>query len=60
MAFTFMRVSHAAVLVVSGSNVPLIPALFTRTSSLPKLATVVFTAACQSVSLVTSSLTNRA
>src|SRR2546422_8472783 len=39
LAFTFMRVSHAAVLVVSGSNVPLIPALLTRTSSLPKLAT---------------------
>src|SRR2546422_864110 len=59
-AFTFMRVSQAAVLVVSGSNVPLIPALFTRSSSFPKAVTVALTAACQSASLVTSSFTNRA
>src|SRR5437762_708831 len=60
LAFTFMRVSQATVLMVSGSNVPLIPALFTRTSSFPNPPTVVLTASRQSASLVTSSFTNRA
>src|SRR5436309_5150508 len=55
-----MWVSQASVLSVSGSKVPLIPALFTRTSSLPKLATVVATVSRQSASRVTSSLTKRA
>src|SRR2546422_10057899 len=41
LAFTSMRVSQAAELSVSGSNVPLMPALLTRTWSLPKLTTVV-------------------
>src|SRR5712664_1582796 len=59
-AFTPRSVSQADVLSVSGSNVPLIPALFTRTSSLPKLATAVLTASCHSASRVTSSLTKRA
>ena len=59
-AFTFMRVSQADVLNVSGSNVPLIPALFTRRSSLPNAVTVALTAFSQSASLVTSSFTNRA
>src|SRR5262249_42726672 len=60
LAFTFKRVSQADVLSVSGSNVPLMPALFTRMSSLPNTDTVVLTAASQSGSLVTSSFTNRA
>src|SRR3989440_3185187 len=60
LAFTFMRMSQAPVLMVSGSNVPLIPALFTRTSSFPNPPTVVLTASRQSASLVTSSFTNRA
>ena len=55
-----MRVSQAAVLWVSGSNVPLMPALFTRTSSLPKPATAAATASRQAASLVTSSFTKRA
>ncbi len=59
-AFTFMSVSQAEVLSVSGSNVPLMPALFTRRSSLPNAVTVVLTAASQSASLVTSSFTNLA
>ena len=59
-AFTFKRVSHADVLSVSGSNVPLIPALFTRRSSFPNAVTVALIAASQSVSLVTSSFTKRA
>ena len=59
-AFTLMRASQAAVLVMSGSDVPLIPALFTRRSSLPNAVTVAATAPCQSASLVTSSFTKRA
>ncbi len=59
-AFTFSRVSQADVLSVSGSNVPLIPALFTSRSSLPNALTVALMAASQSASLVTSSFTNRA
>src|SRR5262245_33395565 len=60
LAFTPMSASHAAVLVMSGSKVPLIPALLTSRSSFPNAATVAATAACQSDSLVTSSFTNRA
>src|SRR5215470_6538508 len=60
LAFTFRSVSQADVLSVSGSNVPLMPALLTRMSSLPNADTVVLTAASQSGSLVTSSFTNRA
>ena len=44
---------------MSGSNVPLIPALLTRTSSLPKVETAVATACCQAASLVTSRRTKR-
>ena len=36
LAFTLRSASQADVLSVSGSNVPLIPALFTRRSSLPE------------------------
>src|SRR5262245_10808022 len=60
LAFTFRSLSQADGLSVSGSNVPLIPALLTRMSSLPNADTVVLTAASQSGSLVTSSFTNRA
>src|SRR5215813_6140211 len=60
LAFTFRSVSQADVLSVSGSKVPLMPALLTRMSSLPNADTVVLTAASQSGSFVTSSFTNRA
>src|SRR5262249_54170839 len=60
LAFTPMSASNAAVLVMSGSKVPLIPALLTSRSSFPNAETVAATAACQSDSLVTSSFTNRA
>src|SRR5216117_2872495 len=60
LAFTSMRVSQAAELSVSGSNVPLMPALLTRTWSLPKLTTVVAMASRQSASRVTSSFTKHA
>ena len=60
LALTFMRASQAAVLSMSGSNVPLMPALLTSTSTVPKAETVVLIASCQSASRVTSSLTNRA
>src|SRR3989442_3558116 len=60
LAFTSMRVSQAAELSVSGSNVPLMPALLTRTWSLPKLTTVVAMAARQSASRVTSRFTKHA
>src|SRR2546427_9994414 len=60
LAFTLISASQAAVLVMSGSNVPLIPALLTRRSSLPNPVTAAVTAFCQSASLVTSSLTKRA
>src|SRR5713101_1078093 len=46
--------------MMSGSMPPLIPALFTSASSLPKAATVAATASLQSASLVTSSRTKRA
>jgi hypothetical protein len=35
LALTFMMLSHDGVLVVSGSDEPLMPALFTRMSSRP-------------------------
>src|SRR5262245_9041349 len=60
LAFTPISASQAAVLVMSGSNVPLIPALLTSRSSFPNAVTAVFTAFCHSDSLVTSSFTNRA
>jgi hypothetical protein len=60
LAFTFIRVSQADVLKVSGSKVPLIPALFTSRSSLPKALTADLIAFSQSVSFVTSSFTKRA
>ena len=59
LALTSMRRSQADVLSVSGSNVPLIPALLTRMSSLPKADTVAATASCQLASLVTSRRTKR-
>src|SRR5262245_55732058 len=57
-ALMLMSVSHAAVLRVSGSWEPLMPALFTSTSSRPYAPTMVRTASCQSSSLATSSFTN--
>src|SRR2546426_2317707 len=60
LAFTLISASQAAVLVMSGSNVPLIPALLTTRSSLPNPVTATVTAFCQSASLVTSSFTKRA
>src|SRR5262249_23032518 len=60
LAFTFRSVSQADVLSVSGSNVPLMPALLTRMSILPNADTVVLRAASQSGSLVTSTFTKRA
>jgi len=55
----FMTVSQTDTLMVSGPE-PLMPALLTRMSSLPNAATAACTAACQSLSLVTSILTKRA
>src|SRR2546425_3646818 len=60
LAFTSMRVPQAAELSVSGSNVPLMPALLTRTWSLPKPPTVGAMAPRQSASRVTSSFTKHA
>src|SRR5713101_3933700 len=59
LALTSMSRSHADTLKVSGSKVPLMPALFTRMSSLPKLDRVAAIASCQAASLVTSRRTNR-
>ena len=58
LALTSMSLSHAVVLSMSGSKVPLMPALLTRTSSLPKADTAASTVDCQLASLVTSSFTN--
>src|SRR4029453_333131 len=60
LAFTPISASQAAVLLMSGSKVPLMPALLTSRSSFPNAVTAVFTAFCHSDSLVTSSFTNRA
>src|SRR5713101_3461310 len=59
LALTSIRRSHADVLSVSGSKVPLMPALLTRTSSLPKSLRVASIAFCQAGSLVTSRWTKR-
>src|SRR5215471_1372360 len=56
-AFTSIRRSQADVLIVSGSNVPLMPALLTRMSSLPKRASAAATAASHAGSLATSRCT---
>src|SRR5437870_13795221 len=58
-AFTVMRVSQADVLNVSGSDVPLIPALVTRQSSLPEAGMDALTGFSHVVSLVKSSFTYR-
>ena len=47
------------VLNVSGSKVPLMPALLTSTSSLPKCESVAAIASCQAASLITSRWTKR-
>jgi hypothetical protein len=60
LALTLIRRSHAETLSMSGSKVPLMPALFTRMSSLPNAETADATASCHDFSSVTSSLTKRA
>src|SRR5215510_8041655 len=60
LAFTSMTRSHSAAVVSSSRPAPPTPALLTSTSSFPKRRSAVATARSQSLSLVTSSLTNTA
>src|SRR5262245_52455704 len=60
LAFTSITRSHSAAVVSSSRPAPPTPALLTSTSSFPKRRSAVATARSQSLSLVTSSLTNTA
>src|SRR5262249_34792876 len=60
LACTSICASHTATVVSSTVNRAPVPALLTRTCSLPKVAMVVWITSCHSSSLVTSCRTNKA
>src|SRR5215510_177500 len=60
LACTSICASHTATVVSSTVNRAPVPALLTRTCSLPKVAMVVWMTSCHSSSLVTSCRTNKA